>query len=110
MCRGLLALVLLLAACSARQTTPVAISQPGDETLRCDQIAAEMSRNEAAALRLVGAEEDVVSGNVVAGVAGGLLLWPAWIAIDLSDAEQIQYRALRDRNINLGRIQEDQGC
>ena len=106
-----LALLLLLAACGARQTTPVAMSQPGDEELSCDQIAAQISRNEAEAIRLIGEEEDVESGNVAAGVvAGALVAWPVLLAIDMSDAERIQYRALRDRNTNLGRLQQQQGC
>ena len=65
--RMFLLFVLLLGACAAQQTTPVALSQPGDATLSCEQIAAEIARNETEAVRLAGADEDVVSGNIVVG-------------------------------------------
>jgi hypothetical protein len=51
----------------------------------------------------------VVSGNIAAGVVGAIF-WPALLATDLSNADQIQLRALRDRNANLARIREDRGC
>lgn len=107
--RIFLLFVLLLAACAAQQTTPVALSQPGDTTLSCEQIAVEITRNEAEAIRFAGADEDVVSGNIAAGVVG-TIFWPALLATDLSNADQIQLRALRDRNANLARIREDRGC
>ncbi len=102
--------VLFLAACPARQATPVQISQPGDGDMTCDQLAEQITRNRAQAGRLVGAEEDTVAGNVAVGVVGTLILWPAWMALDLSNAEQIQFRALQDRNRNLARLQETKGC
>ena len=101
---------LLLVACAARQASPVAISQPGDATLGCEQITVEMARNEAEAARLAGIDEEVVSGNVAAGVVGAAFFPPAWFALDLSNAEQIQLRALRDRNTNLASMHQDRGC
>jgi len=98
-----LILILLLAACAARQTTPVALSQPGDAALSCKQLDDEFAHNEAEAIRLVGADENVVLRNIAVGV---LSVW----LIDLSNVEQIQFRALRDRNDNLVRIREQRGC
>ena len=100
----------LLAFCAARQTSPVVLSQPGDATLSCEQIAVEMARNETEAARLTGVDEEVVSGNVAAGVVGTVFFPPAFLALDLSNAEQIQFRALRDRNNNLARMHQDRGC
>ncbi len=101
--------VLLVAACEARQTTPVAMTQPGDADLTCVQVAAEIKENEAKAIELAGADMDLVSNNVAAGVVG-TLVWPMFLATDLSQSEQIQFRALRDRNANLERIYRDQEC
>jgi hypothetical protein len=109
-CRIALSFVLFLAACAARQTTPVAISQPDDAKLSCEQIDDEITRNEAEAIGLTGVDEKVVSDNIAAGVVGSLFLFPAILAIDLSNAEQIQFRALRDRNDNLIRIGKQRGC
>ena len=78
--------------------------------LSCEQIEDEIKRNEAEAIRLTDVDEKVVSGNIAAGVVGTVFLLPAILAIDLSNAEQIQFRALRDRNANLARIREQRGC
>ncbi|MDH3665408.1 MAG: hypothetical protein OEN23_00595 [Paracoccaceae bacterium] len=56
--------ILLIAACEARQTTPVAMAQPGDAELTCVQIAAEIKANEAKAIEFAGADKDLVSNNV----------------------------------------------
>ena len=108
--RCLALLTLLAAACEARQVTPVPLSQPGDTALTCEQIAAEIAGNEAEAIRLVGADSDVTTDNALLAVTGTVLFWPALFALDVSSAEQIQFRALRDRNTNLARLQQDRGC
>ena len=104
-----LLVAVFVSACAARQTTPTAISHPGDAALSCAEIEAQIARNQTETARLIGAEDDVVSGNVAAGVVG-TLFWPAWLATDLSSAEQIQFRALQDRNENLARIYDDRDC
>lgn len=107
----------VLVACGAPQVTPVRLSQPDDATLTCEQIAAEIAGNQAEARRLVDAEGDVDAGNVVAGMAVGGLVGGIPMAFLMSDmeaeawsTEQIQYRALRDRNINLSRLHQQKGC
>lgn len=107
---AVLALTLPLLACAAREAHPVAISQPGDAELTCEQMAEEIARNEAEALRLAEADKKVVESNIGAGVAGTLIFWPALLATDLSNAEQIRLRALRDRNANLERLRGARGC
>ena len=106
---GALLFALMLTACAARPATPVPQSQAGDATSSCEEIAAEMARNEAEAARLIGADDGVVAGNVAAGVAGTVFL-PALLAIDLSNAEQIQFRALQDRNRTLARLHRERDC
>lgn len=100
----------LLAACAARPANPVPLSRPGDEALSCEDMAREMERNRKAATGLAGAEDDVVSGNIAAGVVGVALFWPALFAMDLSNAEQIELRALNDRNDALRRRAARKGC
>lgn len=101
--------LVVLAACAARQTTPVALSQPGDVTLTCPQIVDEIRSNEAKAIQMAGADDQVVSDNVAAGVVG-TVFWPAFLATDLSNADQIQLRSLRDRNVQLERLHKQRGC
>ena len=109
--------VSVLVACGAPQVTPVPLSQPDDAALTCEQIAAEIAGNQAEARRLVDVEGDVDAGNVLTGMAAGGLVGGIPMAFLISDmeaeawsTEQIQYRALRDRNINLSRLQQQKGC
>ncbi|MCG8323330.1 MAG: hypothetical protein MI921_27775 [Cytophagales bacterium] len=102
-------LLLLLAACGATQVTPTAISHPADKQLTCEEIEGEISSNEKEALRLAGVDEDTESGNVAKGVAGAFF-WPILFTMDMSNAEQIQLRALQDRNKNLEHLLGARNC
>ncbi len=103
-------LMLALAACGARSSNPVAISQPGDDALSCEQIARQVTANNKLAVEKAGGDEATVDTNVAAGAVGALIFWPAMFAIDLSNAEQIELRALRDRNRTLENIYKQKGC
>ena len=52
----------------------------------------------------------MVAGNVAAGVTSAVLFWPAVFAMDLSNAEQIELRALQDRDKTLTRLEQKKGC
>ena len=93
----------LVIACGHRPSNPTPISQPGDNQLSCTELAQQMADNHQKALILAGKDEDLESQNV----AAFLLFTPA---IDLSNTEQIEYRALEDRNKNLARLREQKGC
>ena len=103
-------LLIFTAACAARPSNPVAISQPGDAQMSCEQLVAERTSNRRKAAALAGADEDVVTGNVAAGVASALVFWPAVFAMDLSNAEQIELRALQDRDRTLEGLQKQKNC
>lgn len=101
-----------LAGCAPRPVTPVAMSQPGDDALSCAEIAAQTATNRDRAAGLLGLDRQVAQGNVVRGVAmaipfGGLA---AGASMDLSNAEQVQARALLDRNQRLDMLARDKGC
>jgi hypothetical protein len=106
---GLLVLSLLLAACGATQVTPTAISRPSDSALSCQQIESEIAKNRSEALRLTGADQTTEAGNVAKGVASAFF-WPVLFTMDLSNADQIQLRALQDRNENLERLGRTRSC
>jgi hypothetical protein len=99
-----------LTACAARPSNPVAISRPGDDRMSCAELRQEREANKGAAVELAGADEGVVAGNIAAGVTGAVLFWPALFAMDLSNAEQIELRALQDRDKTLARLEEKKGC
>lgn len=105
-----LLVALLIAACAARSSNPVQLAQPSDERMTCEALSAEITRNTVEAARLAGADQAIVGQNVAAGMVGTLIFWPALFAMDLSNAEQIELRALQDRNQRLEEIQNRRSC
>lgn len=106
---ALLALI-AVAGCSPRAANPVSISQSGDDLLTCPELAAQAAANRAEALRLSGADDQTVNENVALGTVGVLVFWPALFALDLSNAEQIELRALQDRNETLAYLAQRKDC
>ena len=105
-----IALVGLVAACGARASNPVAISQPGDKSLTCEQIAVQVKANNDLAVKKAGGDQATIDQNAAAVAVGTILFWPAMLAVDLSNAEQIELRALHDRNKSLERLYKKKDC
>jgi len=111
---GLIILVLAaaLAGCAVRKVTPVAMTQPGDAQLGCAEIASQIAANRSHAAELVGTDNEVAQGNVARGIAMGVAFGGlgAAASLDLSNAEQVQARALLDRNERLTFLAREKGC
>jgi len=99
----LLPAALLLVSCAARPANPVATTQPTDTQLSCEGIDQERAANEKEARRLVNLDSNVVTGNVFS-----VIFFP--YTVDLSQKEQIEFRALHDRNRNLERLKRQKEC
>lgn len=102
-----------LCGCAAKQVTPVAMSQAGDESLTCAEIAQELKINEADAEVLVRKDKRVMQGNVAKNVGAAAIPYVGLLlaaSTDLSNAEQIQARALIDRNEQLNYLAKQKGC
>jgi hypothetical protein len=99
-----------LAGCAGRKAVPVAVMQPYDNQLSCQQLQAEIASNETQALQLSGQNESAHSNNIAIGVVGAILFWPALFAIDTGDAEKVEMQALHDRNQHLSQVYTQQGC
>jgi hypothetical protein len=100
-----LAVVLCLGGCAAARVTPVAMVQPGDDELSCQAIADQIQSNTTAEQRFLAQDKEVGQMNAVKTVVpymGG--------TIDLSNSEQVQARALADRNERLGYLANSKGC
>jgi len=103
--------ILALAACQTRQANPVSLSQSGDERLDCASIQVMQQKNREEAARLAKLDEGVAMGNAFAvAMSQAWIFWPAVLGVDLSDAEEIEMRALRDRNRRLAEIGRGKGC
>ena len=69
-----------------------------------------MADNRVKAAKLAKIDEGVATTNTIAVAVSRTLFWPAVLAVDLSDVEQIEMRSLVDRNQRLGEIAEKKGC
>ena len=100
----------ILAGCAGRDPIPVSATQVYDKDLDCEDIAFEIDNNNKKIRATVGELEDAKGSNVALAVTGVLLFWPVLFAMDLSDAEEVEIRALQARNGNLTRIGQKRDC
>jgi len=107
---AIIALAAMVVACETRQAQLVPLSQSGDETLKCPEIAGLMADNRDKAAKLAKIDKEIATGNAIAVAVGKAFFWPAVLAVDLSDVEQIEMRSLVDRNQRLGELAKAQGC
>ncbi len=107
---AILATTLALAACQSRQASPAQMSQAGDARLECAQIRSMQAANRREAARLAKLDEGVAIGNAVAVGLSKVWFWPAVMGVDMSDVEEIEARALLDRNRRLAEIGRAKGC
>lgn len=98
----------LLAGCAGRAANPVMIRQSNDNLKSCSLLNSEMSQIERNIQRLIP-ESDKTGKNVALGI-GGLFLWPAWLFMDLSNAEKEEINAYRMRYDHLLNISQQKGC
>ncbi len=106
-------LSICLAACPARTVTPLAMSQPGDLDLNCSDLVNHIDANKAEASKLLDAQKGVEQANVGKVVVGSALV-PIGLLIaasaDMSSADQVQARAIVDRNQQLVYLAQHKGC
>ncbi len=105
-----------LFGCAAANVTPVRMSQPGDENLSCEALHQEIAKNNAAAADFIKRDKRVEDGNVAKGVGsavGGVIPGVGLLIMaqtDLSNKEQIQGRALIDRDEHLAFLSKQKNC
>ncbi|WP_422475483.1 hypothetical protein [Endozoicomonas sp. ALB032] len=105
---SLLAVTLLQAGCAGRNAHPVAVRQYGDINRSCAALENEIVFIEEEIRRLVP-KTDKTGKNVTLGVAGAFLLVP-WFFMDLSQAEQIEINAFRQRYNYLLGLAQNKNC
>ena len=104
----LLAVSLTISACGGRPANPVMVEQYGDDRRSCKALEMEMSNTQQEIQQLIP-QTDKTGKNVALGVAGWFLIVP-WFFMDLSQSEQIEVNALRQRYNHLAIIAEDKRC
>lgn len=83
---------------------PVALKQPGDIGLTCEQIAVEYKTNSEVALNKISKNRSDDTHDIIVG----FLVWPG--LADFQNADGTEGNALLDRNIYLREIAKDKSC
>ncbi len=88
------------------------MSQPGDQDLGCPALNQQIADNTAAAQKFLKRDHQVTEANIAKQVGGaipiaGLLLIAS---TDLSNKEQVEARALADRDENLQFLAKQKNC
>ena len=101
-------LTLSAVSCAGRTPNPVAMYQPGDNSLSCAGLRMTMANTQQEIDRIApGANK--TNKNVGLGVAGAFLLVP-WFFMDFSGADEIELNALRRRYNYLIVMYNEKGC
>ncbi len=106
----MLAVVLVCAGCGGRQPNPVQQYQFGDNQKSCEHLQCEISDLQGQMTCKIGDCDNTTGKNVALGVTGAILFFPALFFMDLSDADQIELEAMRNRYNALVRICQDKNC
>lgn len=97
-----------LAGCAGREANPVPIYLPGDESLSCTALKAEVANLQSEMQRILPKTNKGVS-NTLWATAGVFLIVPFFF-MDLKDAEKIEFEALRQRHNRLLIYAAEKNC
>ena len=100
--------LIALSACGGRTANPVMVQQYGDENKSCAALERELVFTQQEITRLLP-ETDKTGENVALGVTGFFFIVPLFF-MDLSDAEQQEVNAYRQRYNHLASIATDKQC
>lgn len=103
---------IFLSACAAANVQPVHMVQPGDEALSCSALKQEIDKNSAAAQKFLERDHQVEQANTakVMGSAIPYLGILVFASSDLSNKEQVEARALIDRDQHLEFLSKQKNC
>ena len=87
-----------LSGCAGRVAAPVQTVQLKDAMMDCNAITAEIAADAAQQAKLSKEGGEKTTQNVVAGVAGAVLFWPALFLMDFQDAAGKEAKALKMRD------------
>jgi len=101
---------LLVSACAGREARPIDTVKATDGQMSCQLMIAEVQANNSRARSLIKEKNDSEGKNVAVAVVGAILFWPALFAMDLKKTEEIEMRALHDRNRHLVNLMGQKQC
>lgn len=89
--------VLTFSACAGRTPQPAQLVMVSDRQLDCGAVKAEIKINNQKISDLAIERGWKMGQNAAAGIVG-LMIWPAWLGLDLQDAAGKEAAALSQRN------------
>jgi hypothetical protein len=99
-----------LTACMGRVPEPVAVQSERDASLTCVALDAEKAGNEERVRYLRQEQDGSEHMNLVIGSFAVVAFLPAAAAMDISDAEEVEMRALNKRNARVEAMRAARGC
>lgn len=105
---GAVTLVLTIASCAGRPANPVLVQQYGDNKKSCATLEKEMVFIQTEIQRLVP-ETEKTGTNTALGITGFFFIVPLFF-MDLSESEQIEINAYRQRYNHLIIIASEKKC
>lgn len=106
----LVAAGLVLLGCAGREAHPIAATNPSDSVFDCAGIEREFAANERQILATLKERSNAQGKNVVLGVTGALIFFPALFFMDPKSPEKVEIDALRNRNKVLEDIARSKKC
>lgn len=105
-----LSVSLVLAGCGGRDAHPISSTNPSDSVFDCAGIDREFQANERQIEATIKERSGAQGKNVVLGVTGALIFWPALFFMDPKSPEKVEIDALRNRNKVLEDIARAKKC
>ncbi|MDG2424620.1 MAG: hypothetical protein P8M22_11650, partial [Phycisphaerales bacterium] len=100
--------LLLLASCAGRTPNPIALYQPGDDSLDCQALKIQMGYCEQQRAALAP-KADKTGSNIVLGVIGFFLIVPLFF-MDFSEADKVEMDAYGARYNYLASLYVNKDC
>lgn len=101
---------IVLSGCGGREAHPISSTNPSDSVFDCAGIEREFTANERQIQETIKERSAAQGKNVVLGVTGALLFWPALFFMDAKSPEKLEINALRNRNGVLEDIARSKKC
>jgi hypothetical protein len=107
---ALVGLSIMLAGCGGREAKPVAITNPTDSAFDCAGVSREFAANERQILITLKERSQAQGKNIILGVTGAVIFFPALFFMDPKSPEKVEIDALRNRNKVLDDIARTKRC
>lgn len=88
---------MVLTSCAGRDPQHIASTAAWDASLTCDQVRYMIAGNEREIADLQIEDSNKTASNV-GWFVGGILIWPAWLMMDLKGAQKKEIADYRARN------------